>query len=230
MNNPFEILKSIPIPDDEEKRFSRPEKISQKPLDVAVRKITESNPELKQKIIEVMRNLSLSSEALPLIHITTDRIILPDDIARDSKMIEQIENQGFKGRHTNVGAFVTRRGRAQLAEPTDYENNPEDFLKSFIILLRRYLHHGLRTNKDVYAEKRNQGKGIPIMLVIRGGLPIERGTDYDDHYILKEDVPAKVILGKIEFEAEDGINDAMVARTANDLLEVIDTHTKKYKE
>lgn len=226
MHNPFENLKDTQF-SDREGQLSEQEKTSKKAIDITVRKLFESNPKLRERIVNVMGDLCASSEALPLIHITADTIILQDGSERDSTMVQRIEGQGFRGRHTNVGAFVVRKDQTRLAEPKDYEKYPEDFLKSLITLLKRYWHHGSRTNKDIYAEQRDQGRGVPIMLLLQGDLPLERGTDYDDHYILKEDVSSDVILGNIRLETENGVNNDMILRTANDLLEIIDSHAIK---
>lgn len=218
MANPFEILKNVEF--SENPPAVVPEKVSKKPMDVRVRNMLEANPELKEKIIRGMQKLEIASRSLPFVHITTDRIVSQDDSQRDAGMVEKIQKTGFKARHTNVGAFVVRRNETRLAQPTDYEKTPGDFLKSLTILLQRYWHHGSRTNKDIYKNQRDEGKGLPIMLLLEGTFGIERGTDYDDHYILTENVPAHAIIGKINLESESGITDDMIVGVANKILDI----------
>ena len=220
MNNPFEKLRGAGF-SDKGTPAQEVKKESKKPLDVMARNILESAPGLRNKIVSAMGKLSLSSRELPLIHVTTEKIVLPGVSDRNPNFIKQIEDKGFKGRHTNVGAFVVREERVRMAAPNDFSERPEDLLKSLYILLQRYLHHGIRTNKDVYGKERDWGKGVPIMLVLEGNLPVERGSDYDDHYILKQDMPSSAILGKIRFETGTAIDNETVVETASRLLEIV---------
>lgn len=184
--NPFEKNKS---------------KLSQKEIDIFCRELLEQNPELKIKIVEKMEKLKEGGEFLPIVHITSRAIRSEqggDDL--DTGFLENIKNEGFHRRDTNVAVFVRRGTRTSPAEPDFYIEKPEEFIKALRIFLQRYSHHGLRTNKNILGENRDSGQGVPIAVVIDGSVPIEHGSDYDDHYILKSMVTPDKILGEIDLD------------------------------
>ncbi len=176
------------------------EKPSQKTLDIFARNLLEQNPELKTSILSTMQLLNQERLELPVIHITSVGI-KKDEETVTTRFIENIKQNGFRSRHTNVGAFVKRGNKTQRATAQYFIYHPEEFVKSFYLLLQRYAHHGKRTNKEVLGENRDLGEGIPEIIIIEGNVELERGSDYDDHFTLAQGASADQIIDEIDLES-----------------------------
>lgn len=69
-------------------------------------------------------------------------------------------------------------------------------------MVQRYSHHGTRVNKDRLAHSRGQGEGIPAVVLIDGtNVKLEKGGDYDDHYLLAETVEPSKIIGELNLDS-----------------------------
>lgn len=174
------------------------EKISQKEIDIFCRDLLTRYPELKEKIVKQMHSLEKQKLPLPVIHITSRAISGENNSETNTGFVENIEKNGFRQRDTNVAAFMKREEKTCLAQPDYYSARPEEFIKSLRLFLKRYLHHGYRTNKNALGDVKDTGQGIPIMIIVAGGAPLERASDYDDHYLLKNNVAPDQIMGKID--------------------------------
>ncbi len=197
MQNPFAGLDRSKF--DFKPSSQKREKLSGKESDVFARNLLEQNPKLKDEIILVCQLLNQNHLELPLIHITSSNIIENGETI-PTGFLENIQEKGFRKRHTNVGVFVNR-DKKERARAKDYVSKPEDLIKSALLLLQRYSHHGSRTNKTALGENLNRGTGQSIMLIVDGNTNLERGSDYDDHYILVNDVGAEKIIGGVDISS-----------------------------
>lgn len=172
------------------------EKPSQKQVDIFCREVIENNADLKEGILKCMHTLSEKNIPMPVIHITSSAIQIGENRV-DTGFIKNIMNNGFKKKDTNVSAFVERSRENLLASPSYFELHPEEFVKAIKLFVKRYIHHGFRVNKNILGELKNGGVGIPEMMIIDGDLELQHGSDYDDHYVLKEGASPDKIIGSI---------------------------------
>ncbi|MBI2473465.1 hypothetical protein HYV70_02855 [Candidatus Uhrbacteria bacterium] len=176
------------------------ERISKKKIDLFCRELLEENPLLRETITKQMSFLREHKLPLPAVHITSKSLLQKDGTQQSTGFVENIKKNGFRKRDTNVGIFIRRGQKPVPANPEFFEVNPQEFIKSVRLFLERYTRHGLRTNKQVLGDFREKGKGIPAMVLIQGNLALEHGTDYDDHFILKEGTSPDEIIGSIDLE------------------------------
>lgn len=161
------------------------------------REIIESDKELGEKIKSVFG----SSTLIPAIHITS-RAFRTDEGEVESGFIDNILKNGFRARDTNIGVFMGRDGIRKPAIPLDFVNKPEKFLRELETLIRHYYHHGTRTNKELLGDRRDVGEGLPVMLLLDvTDVPLEQGSDYEDHYKLGTSVPRSKIVGEVNLES-----------------------------
>ena len=197
--NSFEQLANFPV-DSSVKREKPMELKSQKEEDIFCRELLEQNPELRKRITDQMQELEDDHLPMPVAHITSGMVRSVNGDEVNTGFVENINTNGFRKRDTNVSAFVRRDEKSSLAEPNYYATNPEEFIKSLRLFLKRYVHHGFRTNKKALNNTEQGSRGVPTMLVITGGLSLERGSDYDDHYILREGATKENIIGEIHLD------------------------------
>ncbi len=176
------------------------ERISKKEIDLFCRELLEENPLLRETITKQMSFLREHKLPLPAVHITSKSLVQENGIHQDTGFVENIKKNGFRKRDTNIGVFIKRGQRPTPAKPEYFEANPQEFLKSIRLFLERYTRHGLRTNKSILGSFKEKGTGIPTMILIQGNLALEHGTDYDDHFILKEGTSPQEIIGSVDLE------------------------------
>lgn len=220
MHNPFEQLDKSRF--SFENKHPLIEKQSQKPLDIFSRQILENAPDLRKRISETLQILEQHNSEMPLIHITSREIKRNNEVV-STGFIENIKQRGFKARHTNVGSFIERGAKSQIAQPNYFITNPEELIKDLYTILQRYGHHGIRTNKEALVENRNAEEAIPTLLLIDGNTHLDKGTDYDDHYLLAEDLSGDRILGDIDLNLYKPYREHLA-----DLLDAMLTCIKKY--
>ena len=157
--------------------------LSQKPDDVWVRELLDAHPELSQQVDQTIQSLADNHFLLPSLHFTADKIKLDDGREVTTGFLANIMQYGLRPRDTNVGVFTD--GQGQILQPSA---NPSaaTVVKSFKQIIDRYAHHALRTNKQSLHQYQQRGRGLPVMIVIDGSLPMIKGTDYDNHYILSQ--------------------------------------------
>jgi hypothetical protein len=199
------------------------EKVSKKEIDIFCRELLENNPELKEEILRQMENLKMQNLPMPVVHITLSTIKRGEEMV-STGFVENIKKNGFRKRDTNIGAFVERGKKTSIAKPDFFIEKPEEFIKSLRLFLRRYLHHGLRSNKQALGEFRDSKKAKPAMIFVEGDVKLEHGSDYDDHYILKEGATPEQILGIVNLN-EDRSSEPKgdIAYVAKSLLELLDS-------
>lgn len=199
-HHPFEeYFKENPINLPKEAIFISKEKVSQKEIDIFCRKLLENQPELKRAIIAQMENLKKENLPMPVVHIST-KAIKNNNGEISTGFIENIKEKGFRKRDTNISAFIRKAEKNSLAKPEFLKDKPEEFIKSLRLFLQRYLHHGLRTNKEALKELKGSSEAVPAMILIDGDVQLEHGSDYDDHYILKNGSTPEQIIGIIDLE------------------------------
>ncbi|MBI3952375.1 MAG: hypothetical protein HY336_00260 [Candidatus Doudnabacteria bacterium] len=205
---------------------SQPEaKKSQRPLDVFSRELLESNPEVKLSIESVMAFLAESGLELPAIHITSGEIRTPEGTV-PTGFLKNIHTFGLKRRQSNLAVFIKRKPYEEIAGPEFFRANPEEFIKDLYLILKRYAYHGLRTNKDALGEKKNAGNGAPVMLLVEGPLKLDKGSDYDDHYIAKDPIKPGKIFGDLELDKYSPYREHF-SELLIDFLKLIEFYSRK---
>jgi len=205
------------------------EKPSQKEIDVFCREVLADNPEIKDQIITQMQKMAGLNLALPLVHITSEVVKYPSNTIKSSGFLENINQNGLRSRDTNVAAFVQRQNTTELASPDYFTDQPELFIKDLILILRRYVHHGVRTNKNIY-ENKNEGEGIPVMILVDGHTNLIKGSDFDDHFILADKVLPDKIIGKIDLDQMRDLHSTIdIASIVGQMLDQIDTYYSDQK-
>ena len=218
MDDPWHVLRTLSY-DAGDVEYGTREQLSKKPIDVFVRRIFEMKPELKEQTSSMLQLYTARNLKLPFVHITPDAIEYDDGGVVSTGNVENILKSGFLPGDSNVGGFL-RAGEHynSVGRPESFKE-PEDFLKSYIVLLRHYLHHATRTNH------RNSGTGVkeeittikPAFVFVKGDLKAEHGTDYEDHFILRDGSRPEDVVGVMS--VNEKIN-------MNDIDSVLDSYTK----
>lgn len=194
-----------------------PEKSSQKPIDVFSRELLAKYPELETRITETIKEMVAQKKLLPLIHFTSDKIRKSDGSEVSTGFVENIVNNGFRARDTNVGGFIGKKNL--LGDPSQFDK-AELLVKAYKKILDKYLHHGIRTNKAVL-QNMEKGMGLPVMIVVNGDLPVEPGTDYDNHFILKNQSHTDDIIKIISMHGRKSSQIDDVALSLSELLDAM---------
>lgn len=169
--------------------------------------ILQKQPELAETIGDTMDRLTQAGLEVPVFHVTSRAIRFPDGSEQSTGYLENISQNGFRARDTNVAAFMERSVSARIADPGYFADNPHKFLRAMAESMGRYVHHGSRTNKQTLDKHRDAGVGLPTMVVIdASGVPLVPGSDYDDHFMLGEVVPSSRIIGNIDLTGRKPIN------------------------
>lgn len=221
-HRPFEqYFQQNPLELSRETAHNLKEKVSKKEIDIFCRELLENNPELKEGILRQMENLKMQNLPMPIAHITSRAIKKGEEMV-STGFVENIEKNGFRKRDTNIGAFVERGKKTSIAKPDYFIEKPEEFIKSLRLFLQRYLHHGLRTNKQTLGEYRDSESAVPVIIFIEGDVKLEHGSDYDDHHILKEGVTPEQILGTVDLNEDiSSKSKDDIAYVAKSLLELL---------
>jgi len=195
-----------------------PERLSQKPIDIFSREVLAKYPQLAEQIMSVLEKLTADNEQLPLIHFTTDRIKYTDGREISTGFVENIEDNGFRARDTNMGAFIGRNGIEGVGDPKQFVK-PEELVKSYKLILDKYLHHGIRTNKQILGGR--GGIGQPVMILVNGDLPKQHGTDYENHFILTDGSLPTDILGIVSMSGKKSSSLDDVGTSLQEFLDVV---------
>ncbi len=217
-----EALSQMNFPVESPNKKVPQERISKKEMDIFCRDVLERHPEIQEMIEEQMEILEERGVHMPVLHITSRAIRDVHGNEMSTHFVEHIREEGFRPRDTNVGAFIRRENSPVVAQPNFFKTHPEEFIKSLRLFLQRYIHHGLRTNKNVLGDARGTGVGVPTMIILDGGVTLEKGSDRDDHYILKDGASPDQIIGIIDLDERcQSISHDSVAYVARVLLEKI---------
>jgi hypothetical protein len=188
----------------------------------------QAQPELEALITHGMDRLTQAGLAVPVFHITSRAVRLPDGSEQSTGYVENITQNGFRARDTNVAVFTQREDNiVHIADPQYFAEKPYKFLRAMAESLGRYAHHGSRTNKATLGEHRDEGTGLPTMLIIDASkTPLVPGSDYEDHFMLGETVSPTLIVGDVDLYGKKPINTEDVATIAEEFLR----QTEKYIE
>ncbi len=190
--------------------------------------VLKDNPTLTEDINSTMQRLIEKGIPMPVIHITAEKMRLADGTEVSTGYRESIDTQGFRPRDTNVAAFVERGNSVHLANPQYFLRHPYKLLRNIAEVVEHYKHHGSRTNKASLGENREQGRGLPAMMIIDSrGVQLLKGTDYDDHFILHNPVPATNILGSISLDGRNTHNTQDLKAITEEFLESIGNQEKQ---
>lgn len=88
------------------------------------RELLDKQPILREKIVTSFSGL----QSMPAIHITTSGFKTEEKVT-PSGFVENITEQGFKSKDTNVGIFMERDGVRHPADPEVFCNSPEKIFK-----------------------------------------------------------------------------------------------------
>ncbi|MFZ2975349.1 MAG: hypothetical protein WA055_01820 [Candidatus Moraniibacteriota bacterium] len=198
--------------------------------------IDEIPNEIIEKIKNVFEKIKESQMELPFFHITLEAIESKDGTKRTG-FIENIKQEGFSI-NTN-GAILVKRSRENGTQVASYEDileKPELFIDDVYLILKKFIHHGIRTNKlklgysnkTIKSENYSRlGKGHPALVILdRTGIPIKRGVDGDEHYVLQRWVSPDKIIGTTSVDLLDLEDKEQLLVKANNVLELIDGYIK----
>jgi len=206
--NPDVFQKLKQIGDKEDSQQNNPQKNLIKLPDRIYSEALKNDEELNNKIIQTMKSLVDSGIAMPVLHFTSKGIKLDGEPEVSTGFVENIKLNGFRARDTNVAAFVKREQKTFIAEPQYFLENPYKILSDVSKIINRYSYHGTRTNKESLQSNRDKGIGVPVVLVIDASRAnLQKGSDYDDHFILKNHISPDFIMGVINVNNnQDQIN------------------------
>jgi len=181
------------------------------------KEILEKDQSLREQIVETFSTI----QNIPAVHITSESFKMGDQII-SSGFIENITENGFRPKDTNIGVFMKRDGFREPATPSEFVNEPEKFLRELDLSINNYSHHGIRTNKNILGQEYENYVGIPVMLLIDvANTMLIPGSDYDNHYKLGESVSSERIIGKIDLSREN------LPRIALEFTEKVGDYYKK---
>jgi hypothetical protein len=180
---------------DDEKESTEPSenKLSQKPDRIFARKVLDQITELPAIINENLQLLADNKISLPFLHFTNDIIIDEDGVEQTTGNVASILENGFRAMDSNVGGF-TLPDNSKVNSPEAFIGNPELFVKSLVDIFKHYRHHGSRLNHPNSPSGKVTGTKSALIL-ISGKVPSLHGTDYLDHYILKNGALPNEIIG-----------------------------------
>jgi hypothetical protein len=130
--------------------------------------------------------------------------------------------QNGSRKNLNVAGLVVRTpDGVHLATPTSILHRPEIFVDDVHLILDRYNHHGIRTNRTQHGDMRSDhftNIGIPTMVLLSKIGRIKRGIDGDEHYVFLDPLPADNVLGSIDIEGIDPHNPEHIFDISSQIL------------
>lgn len=192
-------------------------------------RLLESHPDIKNRLMALMEKMDDQGLALPLLHVTSGRIILPDGFEKDPGFVENIRRNGLQA-GSHLSCFVLPGKEEKNANPADFAGKPEIFIRNLAEKVVRYAHHGYRTNKRQLPENLKNGQGQPVILLANAaGVEMVKGSDYPDHRVLKKAIPpegvfeGQIILStRVPFQDEDLLSlvDSVISLTERRLSDM----------
>lgn len=218
---PWDILKGMTFSESSEECLINSERLSKKPLDVFVRRVFELNPESKSATFNMLEAYGAQNKKLPFLHITPNIVEYESGECVSTGNVDSIKSSGFLPGDSNVGGFVAVGEHYNSVGNAESFKTPEAFLKSYIVLLRHYLHHGYRLNHR--NSKVVEGKKIkdvrPAFVLVRGDLRVDHGADYEDHFILRNGANPEDIIGTMNIDDKIDLNDPnSIARSYDNVM------------
>ena len=220
-SSPWAILKGMTFSESNKESPTVGERLSKKPLDVFVRRVFELNSELKDATSNMLEAYNMQNRKLPFLHITPDIIEYDDGECVSTGNVDNIKKNGFLPGDSNVGGFVAAGEHYNnVGDPKSFKA-PEAFLKSYIVLLKHYLYHAFRLNhRNSEAMEGRKIKTVkPAFVLARGDLKVDHGTDYEDHFILRNGSSPEDIVGIMNIDDKIDLNDLnSIARSYDSLM------------
>ena len=221
ISGPWDILKGVTFSKSSEECPIDSERLSKKPLDVFVRRVFELNPESKSATFNMLEAYGAQNKKLPFLHITPNIVEYESGECVSTGNVDSIKKSGFLPGDSNVGGFVAAGEHYNSVGNAESFKTPEAFLKSYIVLLQHYLHHASRLNHR--NSKVVEGKKIkdvrPAFVLVRGDLKVDHGTDYEDHFILRNGSSPEDIVGIMAISNKIDLNDPnSIARSYDDVI------------
>ncbi|TAH33534.1 hypothetical protein EYC58_01030 [Candidatus Saccharibacteria bacterium] len=196
----------------------RPERIPLK--DKPYIELLQQYPDLRQAIVASMTSLSEHDIPVPIIHITSSSVQLADGSSRTTGYLESMTSEGLRARDTNVGCLIEQGDSSRIASGEYFALYPHKFVRALATTLQHYIHHGSRTNKMSLGEAREAERATPVIVMIDAtGVPLLRGTDYEDHFILGDSVTPDRIIGLVEVTGKKPSNSEDMVVVVHDFLE-----------
>jgi hypothetical protein len=193
-------------------------------------RLLEQDESLKNKITSTMQALAERHNPMPLMHVTTKAVRFEDGNEESTGYIENIQSNGFRARDTNVSAFIDPSNSTHFRSPSYFADNPHKLLRQLDQILEKYGHHGVRTNKQSLGEKRDQGVGVPVMMLIDSReVQLIKGSDNEDHFILHNRVPPDRIMGTVALKG-DAIHSLGIITVSHEFVATIDNYLTKDNE
>ncbi len=160
--------------------------------------------ELKEKVVSLMARIEAAKMPLPLLHITQNKVVGKDGSSQSTGFLEKIQTEGLKV-NTNCAAFLFRdlsgTNEPHLASPAEMREHPEYFINDFQIAIKKYIHHGIRVNKEQLKSLVRVKVGMPIVVLAdREATPLKRGKDGDEHYVTRSKIRPSKIIGTLNLE------------------------------
>lgn len=184
----------------------------------------EESPKLGEQIRQALRRLAEKGIPMPIVHVTSRAVHHVDGTEISTGYIENIQKNGFRPRDTNVAAFTERGNSVRIGSPDYFLSNPHKLLRDMAEIISHYQYHGIRTNKTSLGKIKDQGVGIPTMLVIdTRGVQLLKGTDYDDHFRLYNQVPASNIMGAIDLDGKNSSDISDIKTVTREFVDRIDS-------
>lgn len=176
-------------------------------IDRFCRELLLEQPELQKAIETVFAQMESQQIPLPLMHVTSSRFEGSSTDGMPS-FVDHIRQRGFRARDTNVAALMDRRVNPPIvSDAARFAVAPSAFVKEIILVLQRYLHHGVRANKAVLGTQRDRVVGVPVLLLVEGGVGLERGSDYDNHFRLTEAWSGEHVFGVVDLSRMSSYQD-----------------------
>lgn len=197
---------------------------------------SEIPPEMLEEITRVTQRLVNFEIDMPWLHITSEALEQPDGTVKPIDFVQNIYTNGFNAR-TNGSAFVRRDGdmNPRVASPDFFVAHPEEFVEDVYHIVKKYLHHGTRSNKKLlgYSFKgtdrqqtmSSQGIGMPILIAAdKTGITLQRGVDGDEHYVTTKRILPEKIIGDFSLRNLNVDDKTSVLKIVSALLEVINVY------
>ncbi len=190
---------------------------------------------LKKKINDVLGECLAQKIPMPFIHITLEKVLKDDSQVIPTGFVESILTEGTR-LNTNGATFVKRslEENATLADPAYFIDHPESFVEDLALMVQRYTHHGIRTNKKSlgmgygYKTNKQTDKGSPTMIIVdRDAIPLKRGKDGDDHYVLLERSTPSKIIGTLKLDSFESMDKHTALELADNFLSLLGNYLQQ---
>lgn len=190
--------------------------------------------EMIEKIESTLKKLELKRIDLPFFHIFPYKLIQVDG-EKSTNFIEEIQNNGLKI-NTNGATFIKKKQNhlSEISDSNYFLDKPEVFIENLVSIFKKYIHHGVRTNKKILGFSNKGGKdkdyvrmgiGIPAVAIMDvTNTPIKRGKDGEEHYVIQRPIRPDKIMGIEKLENFNPGNKKDLIVLINKILEIVNNY------